>query len=199
MRTIETILYTFDELNDKAKQKAINTNRYINTDYYEWFDCTIEYVTEALEKIGFSDVKIMFSGFSSQGDGACFTGKYCYQKGALKAIKTEYPQWAELHTFCEELQTLERKDFYSIRFEISHTGSHCHENATRFDFEDTRNDYGKTIYGFDGSGYKESCRTFMKHIYRSLESEYDELTSDEAVIDAIKSNEYEFLENGANA
>ena len=36
MKTIETVVYDFDELSDEAKQKAINNLSDINVDYGWW-------------------------------------------------------------------------------------------------------------------------------------------------------------------
>jgi hypothetical protein len=41
MKTITTTVYSFDELNESAKQKAIESNYYINVEH-EWYYCTIE-------------------------------------------------------------------------------------------------------------------------------------------------------------
>ena len=47
MRTIEIKVYQFDELDEKAKEKAIESHRYCNVDY-EWWDS----VYEDAERIG---------------------------------------------------------------------------------------------------------------------------------------------------
>jgi hypothetical protein len=39
----------------------------------------------------------------------------------------------------------------------------------------------------------------MKWMYRQLEAEYEYLTSDEAITETIRSNEYEFTEDGRRA
>lgn len=74
MKTIETIVYEFDELNDKAKEKAREWYREGNLDY-PWYDCTQCDFHEFLALIGFHGVESQFSGFWSQGDGASFDFK----------------------------------------------------------------------------------------------------------------------------
>lgn len=74
----ETIIKTwlkFSELSDEGKRKAIDNNRDISVDY-GWWDFVFEDYTIKLKKLGFWDIKLYFTGFSSQGDGACFTAKH---------------------------------------------------------------------------------------------------------------------------
>ena len=44
--------------------------------YEEWYEHTINDFKDSLESLGFEEVQINFTGFWSQGDGACFHGKY---------------------------------------------------------------------------------------------------------------------------
>ncbi len=134
-----------------------------------WFESSIDSFVEALEFIGFSDVKVRFSGFWSQGDGAHFTGSYSYKKGALAAAKKEYPAYASLHSLAESLQKLQAKHFYSIVFTIKHNDRYSHELYTIFDFEDTRHNCGWVSEAFDENPWKDACRGFMQYIYSSLE------------------------------
>jgi hypothetical protein len=49
----------------------------------------------------------------------------------------------------------------------------------------------------DALGIVEETRhNFCREIYRALETEYDYLTSEEAIIETIEANEYEFTEDG---
>ena len=65
--------YTFDQLSDKLKEEAIEANRDINV-YDDWHDPVIEGFQEDLREMGVEEVKVEYSGFYSQGDGASFTG-----------------------------------------------------------------------------------------------------------------------------
>ncbi len=68
MRILETELYSFIELSEEAKTKAID-------DYQPEFidDFIIDEWTDKLQKQGFNDPSIAYNGFWSQGDGASFT------------------------------------------------------------------------------------------------------------------------------
>ena len=75
MKTITINLYSFDELSDKAKEKA-------KLKWYEHEDFPMleENLTDSceyfLEQAGvkFSDISLLYSLSCSQGDGLCFTG-----------------------------------------------------------------------------------------------------------------------------
>jgi hypothetical protein len=77
MRTIEKTIYEFDELSDKAKAKALDHCREWQTEH-DWWDCQYENFIEKITEHGYSvdPKKIHFSGFWSQGDGACFEGTF---------------------------------------------------------------------------------------------------------------------------
>jgi len=91
MRVIQTTVYTFDELSDKAKEKAREWYRgHIGTDP-DMFESTIEDFCEIVGflgvDIGTKPVRLMngktryepmvyWSGFGCQGDGACFAGSF---------------------------------------------------------------------------------------------------------------------------
>jgi hypothetical protein len=73
MHPISINLYTFGELAPEVQRKVVEHERYINVEDHFWYEPIIEDWTEQLEQLGFENVKILFSGFGSQGDGACFT------------------------------------------------------------------------------------------------------------------------------
>ena len=109
MRTQTTTIYKFDELSDEAKQIAIDGNRSWNVQDFEWWESSFDSFAEAADLFGL-DIRqtvnpgagrcfiptIFFSGFSSQGDGACFEGEYAHKKGALGATKQAFPADSEL-------------------------------------------------------------------------------------------------------
>ena len=72
MKTKTINLYEFSELSEQAKKKVLNDLRFINVEYLQWYDSDTDFWIEKLNEAGFTDAKIFFSGFSSQGDGACF-------------------------------------------------------------------------------------------------------------------------------
>lgn len=202
MRTLETAVYKFDELSDTAKSYALEKLYDINVDY-EWWDFLFDDVADIAELFGL-DIRrtrveqvngkqhykptIYFSGFSSQGDGACFEGRYSYQKGGLKAVMSHAPKDEELHRIVRDLQNLSRKNFYKVTFRTYHRGHYSHENCMYLE-----NYEGAEQYEDD---FLEVMRDFARWVYSRLEAEYDYLTSEEQIIESIRSNEYEFTEEG---
>lgn len=194
MPTTKTIiLYQFEELSEAAKEKARDWYRTGNLDY-EWWDFVYEDAKNMGSLMGIEISNIWFSGFSSQGDGACFEGSYEYVKGGLKAIMAEAPQDTELHDFARRLQALQRPYFYLLTAHVKHSGHYQHSGCTDIDVE-TSDDY-RRVDDDTFEDVKQVLREFMDWIYKRLENEYDHLQSDESVDESIKANEYTFLENG---
>lgn len=197
--TITKTAYTFDELDDRAKETARDWYRQGALDYYDWWDSIYDDADQIAKILGIEiDRKgkrtpaIYFSGFWSQGDGACFEGKYHYAKGATKAIREYAPRDEELHRIADELQAIQRKNFYQLSAHIAHTGRYCHEHSTSIHvFRES-----DWVDDETADGVAEFIRDFMRWIYSRLEAEYEYLMSDESVDEAIRANEYLFDENG---
>ena len=186
-------LYTFDELDDSAKETARQWYREGAFDW-EWWDFED---SKACGKILGIDIdKIYFSGFASQGDGACFEGSYSYAKGAVKAIKAYAPTDKTLHQIAEDLQSIQRRYFYQLSASVKHSGHYYHENCTEISVSDDRDGYGWDAGIEAEDAITEALRDFMRWIYRQLESEYEYINSDEAVDESILINEYTFDEEG---
>jgi len=202
MRALETTVYKVGELSDDAKQHALEKLYDLNVNH-DWWDFLFDDAAniaelfgldicqtrqERMDKTFFYKPTIYFSGFSSQGDGACFEGRYSYQKGGLKAVMDYAPKDEELHRIVRDLQNLQAKNFYKVTFRTYHRGHYNHENCMYLD-----NYEGCEEYEDD---FLEVMRDFARWIYRYLEQEYDWRTSDEQIIESIEANEYEFTEGG---
>ena len=190
---IETIYKDFKEWDSETQQTIIDKNRYFNTADIEWFDCTIDDFKEVGNKVGIDIDNIYFSGFCSQGDGACFTGNYSYMEGALKTVKTEYPNWLELHEIVQDLQDLQRKYCYQLSANVSHHGRYYHENCT---YVTTDHNNGYDIPEDTQDEMTNILRDFMRLIYSTLEQEYDYLTSDKALKEYFEQSDHQFNDEG---
>lgn len=205
--TIEKTYFTFAELDDSAKDNA-----------REWFrqnlemdiECVFEDAATVAELMGL-DIRqtlkktitgkthyaptIYYSGFSSQGDGACFEGRYTYKKGALKAVKEYAPQDETLQRIAKDLQDAQRKVFYSAAATVKHRGHYYHEGCMAIDVDmDSR--IGQATFTEAENAIIEAFRDFARWIYRQLEREWDHMNSNETVDETIVANGYEFDENG---
>lgn len=81
--TIVKTYLKFNELLPDQKSKVLDSLRDINTDH-DWFDFVKADFHEKLKKLGFYNIKSEFSGFWSQGDGACFTANHNFRGGVYK-------------------------------------------------------------------------------------------------------------------
>lgn len=203
--TREYTVYKFEELSDAAKEKARDWYRKgIFTESYDW-----EYVYDDAERIGAligieinasrnngTGKAIYFSGFSSQGDGACFEGSYTYKKGALKALQaeigTESDEDKELIRIATKLQELQRRNFYRIECRMKQSGHYYHSGCMSVEHVGDN-------FSSDTDAEQEVTqlmRDFADWIYTCLEKEYEYKMSDEAVDESILANEYTFDEAG---
>ena len=138
---------------------------------------------------------IWFSGFGSQGDGACFEGAYRFATGARKAIRAQAPQDSELHRIADALQAIQRRNFYQLRADVSQRGRGCHEYSMSIAVEpDNPNNQEMTADA--ENGVVELLRDLARCLYRQLEREYEYQTSDTVTDEAILANEYTFTGNG---
>lgn len=202
-------VYLFKELPDEqAKEKARDWWRQQVFDDNVDYDFVYEDAATAGEIIGIDirtrPVKLMngstryepciwWSGFSSQGDGACFEGSYRYNKGWEKKLKTYAPKDKELLKIGKQLQAIQAHYFYKLEASVKHNGHYNHEYCTdievnHFDYHDIDSDTVDEI--------KDALRDFMRWIYARLEEEYEYQMSEEVVDEALIANEYEFDEDG---
>lgn len=213
MRTETTTktVYLFNELSDTAKETARDWWRQLEQSDFDT-ECTIEDAQRMGAILGIElathavtlmngttrrDPTVYWSGFSSQGDGACFEGAYRYAKGAAKAIRAEAPTDKTLHAIADNLQAAQRANFYRLEASCTHRGHYSHSGCMAVDVSDREDSY-RDIGDADET-VRQCMRDFADWIYRQLETEYEWRMADAQVDDAITDNEYEFDENGNRA
>ena len=196
MRTIKTKVYKFSELSDEAKEKAVE--RWNQDGPFEgWWEFVEEDAKNIGALMGITVDKLYFSGFWSQGDGACFEGSYEYVKGGAKAVKDETGGTdKDLLAIAYGLQDVQRRNFYALSASVKQSGHYCHEFCTQIDVADNRDNAPWQVSDETEEAIKDLLRDFMRWIYRNLEKEYEYQTSFEAVAETIEANEYEFTEAG---
>lgn len=198
-QTIETIVYSFDELDEKAKDVARNWFREHALDY-DWYTFVYEDFANICEILGVdldtkgkpSQPAIYFSGFCSQGDGACFEGNYSYSKFAAKKIRDYAPKDVELHQIADMLQDIQRRNFYQLTASIKQTGRYYHEYSMTIDVE--RN--GKNVTVDVENTIIEALRNLARWLYCQLERGYEYLMSNEQIDESLMANEYTFTKCG---
>ncbi|MCK4705114.1 MAG: hypothetical protein KAT90_06515 [Gammaproteobacteria bacterium] len=200
MRT-ETIIkeiFEFDELTPEMQKSVIDKNRHYNVDgCFDWWDSVYEDSKNIAELIGINITDIYFSGFSSQGDGACFVGSYSYEKGCLKAIKEYAPLDKVLHDIVKRLVLAQRKAFYQASANIARgnrSNFYSHSGTMGISVENF--DYTLDIPNDSYDDIVQCLQEFADWIYSALEREYNFQTSDESVKDSLICNAREFDSDG---
>lgn len=189
--TTQTTVYSFDELSKEAQQKAIEKECEIISEYWTG-DFVLDTCTEWLNLLGFYGTKIYYSGFWSQGDGACFIGKYSFDKNAVDKITTDYPQFTELQDIAKRLQELQQKVDNSLVASISQRGMYCHENSMEFHIDMDTEEFNCEAEEL----FIIVCQDIAKMIYNYIYKCYEYDTSEESAKENILANDYEFLIDG---
>ena len=193
--TTHTDLYQFDELDQAAKDTALQNLYDINVDH-EWWNFTFDDFKAIGTILGIEIDKIYFSGFSSQGDGAQFTGSYTYAKGSAKAIRAYAPKDTDLHDIADNLAAIQKVNFYRLSATVNSRGHYSHAYCTYIDVLKDNDYYSDYPHADTEDSIAEYLRDFMNWMYSRLNEEYDYLTSEECIIESIQSNEYEFDSDG---
>ena len=169
--TVTTKVYSFVELSESAKENAIQNLSDINTDY-EWWDS--EYEDAA-------NVGIKITGFDIG------RGSYCKGDFTLDA---------------EDVANKIIEDHGEIRETYKTAAAFLADKAKLWETHGTADDFDPDYeyYESDVDGYEDLIAEFEKSIledYRiMLEKQYEYLCSEEAIIETIEANEYDFTEDG---
>lgn len=174
MRTIQTTVYTFEELSDEAKETALNECREYNVDY-AWYEQT----EEDAKNVGLDVREFNIDRRTIRGE---FTESACY---CAEKITTEHGDQTDTYktaaSFLEDWKALVAK--FSDGENLEEVDP---DLEYEFDLEadDLENDFRKAI---------------LEDYLSILSKDYDYLVSDEAVKECILANEYEFTEDGKRA
>ena len=163
-----------------------------------------------MEAIGIEVDKMYFSGFWSQGDGACFEGYVRDWRLFLPSLGYNCP-------------ALINHASNHFRFSVEHSGHYYHEHCTSFGSElplprhDEDQDFIDDYLEYEADSvqaavvmallnqylaehfedeFTEAFKDHMRELYNQLEAEYEHLTSDEAILDSLEANEQ--LEDAIN-
>lgn len=189
MKTIN--IFNFNELNDSAKQTAINNYR---NNYYDYnMESFNEYAKELIQEKGFKDKIVMNYSLSySQGDGLSFSANN-YNK--IKDIFIEILGENKTKT----IDTIMDNCNFIVK---GNTGRYCFASFNDVEYElsfyaNVKNP--KRIYEII-----EKVQNKISEIYVTLCNELEQIgyadieyqNSDEYISEILEINEYEFLESG---
>jgi hypothetical protein len=218
MRTIEVQLFQFDELSDKAKEKARQWYRRASEgdnyfaesvvdDAVRIGECFgIEFDQRSYQTVGGQtryEPKIWWSGFWSQGDGASFEGRFRpLDKGSAKQRLKKYaPKDEELRDLAVRIDELQRKYRKRLSAKIVQSGNYSHSGTMSLEWVEalTAKEEPRDVAHEDETELLSIMRDFADWIYRALEEEFDYQNSDEQIDETIRANEYEFKSDGRRA
>lgn len=180
---------TYDDLTPAAQHNA--RAQYVEHGFnYDWWDSTHEDFATIASILGITlDTHrnrrcIYFRLSYCQGDGASFDGDYRYNPEASTAIRAYAPTDTALHDIADRL---------------THIGV-----TTRLTDPEAEPPWAKIRSYRDhcvsvDSEHDEHARIFndlTDWLYDRLRDEYEHLSSDESVAEAIRANEYQFTEEG---
>lgn len=169
MKTKTIELYTYQELDQNAQEKALSKWRDGN-DYWFLSDCLANRLHELLTENGITDkndtslpgtkpTQVLYSLGHSQGDGCYFEGNFTWNG-------------------------------YGIR--IVHSGRYCHYNSVSMI---VLNGEGERMDGHEHKFeplYKSICDQLESYVYGFIESE----DSEESFTEACEANEWTFRKDG---
>lgn len=189
--------YQYDELSDEAKEKVRDAMRDCNVDYDGWHEGVYDTVKTASALIGIDIEEMYFTGFSSQGDGACFNSSYSYMPDWRAKLRGEFggALLGKFEPFGQWLEKIQRVANYEVTANTRHNGHYYHAYCMDVDVDETH-ELSDTTFDAVESEVTECMRNLAKLLYKMLEDEYDCQTSDDAVEDTIRSNEWEFSKEG---
>ena len=220
-KTVEITLYQYDELNDKAKEKA-RENYITNWMSDDWHECTIECMKEdGHHNYGFNVKDIRFSGFWSQGDGASWCGAVDLGDWVRKTFNStdlEHPLTQIFLALLDEgwIESKVLVSFSSSRYsheKTMHVNSidHYHriedgsvmemgmlKGALVHDLIKMLDCAGGYLRTLD-ERLVEECQDFARTIYKELEADYEAQTSEESIAEIYAINDVWFYESGAIA
>lgn len=185
MRTIEIKAYQFSELSEEAKQKVLESLYDLNVDH-DWWD----YIYDDAKNVG-----IKIKGFGLDRNKGCEGELYDDAETVAEKILKEHGKACETYKtaqrFLDDLATL--RDNAKTEFEDYEVNNPEKDEREYEDYDDFFGD------NFEDD-FDELCEEFEKSILSDyadmLEKEYEYLTSEEAIIETIEANDYEFDENG---
>ena len=192
MRQEKVNVYNYADLlkDDTLKEKVLNNLRNEN-DYFD-HDFILEDYKETIEDLGYNNVTIYYSGFYSQGDGACFVCESIDLDKIIERMGIKI--------------RLGLKDYIidNLGVSIKHNYSRYYHYKTvqiNYDFNNrfigdlTEKYCDKIIEEIVNFIDKDIC-TYSNEIYNGLESEWEYQNSDECILEMIDDNDYEFTEDG---
>lgn len=189
-RRIELTAYTVNELPTDIRNTVIDRYRDINVDD-DWYQPIFEGVNEDLAKYGIV-ADLRFTGFWSQGDGACFVTDTVDTDLLIRKLHEEgctIPEDCLLYSKDLSVSIQKVHASFAHHYEHENTITAC-----------VYNDSEHIISDHDCNALESVITTWARDearkFYKRLEKYYEELVEDKAVAETLEENQYLFTENG---
>lgn len=187
----------------KYSDELIEKYRLVHVEYGDWYDCVYQDFKERMRAIGVNADKMYFSGFWSQGDGACFEGdirdwgKYLTHLGYTDPILINCADnnWSYRWTHSGRYYHHKSIDYQDDLYLPDNPYT---EHPWTSDFISDEDEFRGTVWAATMGQYdllaltekiQEDLEDHMQDLYRQLEAEYDYLTSDEVVVEWLEAND----------
>ncbi len=217
---ITVTAYKFEELNERAKEKARALYMEHCVNDHEWWDSVVGEAKQNGEAKGFEINDIRFSGFSSQGDGAHWTGRIDLQtfvEANLDERSAWYGEDVILVALWEEGWIDRWVSIDNHNYRYCHSGgmsmSDYPNNGLNVDDDDDVMLHQGALSGASIYKLKESfdyeqritewcdealtqARAYADDIYKQLEKEYEWYTTDDYIACVSDANDWLFDESG---
>ena len=179
METKTYQIYKYNELTEEQQTTVLENYRDINT-HEDWW----EPIYEDISIPGYSNIDVNFSGFWSQGDGASLTATI--DLCAWLKSKQLANQYRALYNAAKKGDVNAEIIRNSSRYSHEHTiSASVNAEADVYLYEDVVENL-----------LTEDARNESRKIYKQLEAYYNELTSDDAIVDTLLANDYNFTAAG---
>ena len=195
--TKKITLYSVSDLKENpiVLKNVLDKQYNINVESDFWYEGIIDDHTQKLKSLGFNEVKIAFTGFGSQGDGASFT-----------CNSIDFKKWLPENSTNNNnrLLSLLNKDLIEIDGNIKRDRytHYCHWNTTTLylssDVFGEKNSYPNIESAIEqlDEDITNFMQSYNKKIYKDLDNSYDNLTSEKAILETLEANDYEFTADG---
>jgi hypothetical protein len=194
-------VYTFDELDEDAQDRAIEDHAQFLSEMWD-SEFELDYHKNHLSEIGFNNAKIVFSGFYCQGDGASFEADVDVLKFLeSKKLKNNYPLVARELEECGDTYLNIRRNKYAryCHKETMELADSGYSWSTYFgnylENKELENEYLAQYYKLC-EVVLDTAKQEAAVIYNDLRSDYEAQSERENVIDSILANGHTFFEDG---
>lgn len=203
--TVKIELYTFKELVERGGHAYDKAREWLIQGLHDsWYDFLVDRWEDYLEnRCGMDKVKVNFSGFWSQGDGACFHGNVVNFKRFMEGFSVVDPsglttedaemfdvgltgQYPHLYrVLCSE----DADEFGSFNFDhmqyglkLVHSGRYSHEYSVDFDWQDT----GPEIRDIDLALVKGEITQEQRDLFVLATKDFDALVSKDGLEKSLR-------------